>query len=490
MTTARSRLVTIAHRGLVSGFPENTLAAFRQCADAGIDGVEFDLRATADGEIVVLHDETVDRTTDGSGAIREISWAEARRLDAGCHAGERFRGETIPRLDEVLTLLAGRSTLLVLDLKAGADLDVRQIAAAVHKAGVAATTVIGANTIEELRAVGALGGQIRRLGFVPTPAAIDDYIDAGADIIRLMAEWVIDGGRPTPEAAAWVRRCHDRQTPVWCVVHDVDGRTLDLLSHLGVAGIITDAADDISLPAILLDPLARLGRALVFGHRGATASAIENTEDALRAALASRADGVEVDVRLTRDRVAVLAHDPDLRRVAGVEASIAARTCAELQADFPALLRLDDALEVLRHRPVVLDVKVRSTPDLEVVFGAAARHGHPGLMVTVYNEVMTDAAAAFCPNRPRVGLLDDEAAVRHFIETGGEWLRLWGTRDLTAADLATVRRRGPRVLIVAGHGGYPATQGRDVIDGIMALRPDAVFLDDPAAAYGRSGSCA
>ena len=488
MTAPRSRLVTIAHRGLVSGFPENTLAAFRQCADAGIDGVEFDLRATADGEIVVLHDETVDRTTDGSGAVHEMSWAAARRLDAGRRAGARFRGETIPCLDEVLTLFAGTSMLLVLDLKAGADLDFRQVVAAVHKAGVAATTVIGANTIDELRAIGAPGAQVRRLGFVPTPAAIDDYIDAGADIIRLMADWVIDDGRPTPEAATWVRRCRDRQTPVWCVIHDVDGGTLDLLSGLGIAGIITDAADDISPPAILRDPLARLVRPLVFGHRGATASAVENTEAALRAALASGADGVEVDVRLTRDRVAVLAHDPDLRRVAGVEASIATRTFAELQAVFPALLRLDNALEVLRRHPVVLDVKVRSTPDLEIVYGTAARHGHPALMVTVYNEAMTDAAAAFCPNRPRVGLLDDDAAVRHFIETGGEWLRLWGTPALTAADLATVRRRGPRVLIVAGHGDYPATQGLDVIDEIMALRPDAIFLDDPAIAYGRSGS--
>ena len=245
MTAARSRLLTIAHRGLVSGFPENTLAAFRQCAAVGVDGVEFDLRTTADGEIVVLHDETVDRTTDGGGAIRGMSWAAARRLDAGRHAGERFRDQTIPRLDEVLALLAGTSMLLVLDLKAGAGLDIRRITAAVDRAGVASTTVIGANTIDELRTIGALGSKIRRLGFVPAPALIDDYIDAGADIIRLMAEWIIDDdGRPTPEAAAWVRRCRDRDTPIWCVIHDVGGETLDLLSDLGIAGIITDRADD------------------------------------------------------------------------------------------------------------------------------------------------------------------------------------------------------------------------------------------------------
>jgi glycerophosphoryl diester phosphodiesterase len=64
--------------------------------------VELDLRRTADGRVVVMHDDTVDRTTDGAGAVADLALAELRRLDAGSHAGEAFAGERIPTLEEVL----------------------------------------------------------------------------------------------------------------------------------------------------------------------------------------------------------------------------------------------------------------------------------------------------------------------------------------------------------------------------------------------------
>jgi glycerophosphoryl diester phosphodiesterase len=100
--------VAIAHRGGSggSGMPEGTLAAFQASIDAGADWLEFDVRRTADGVLVVLHDATVDRTTDGTGAIADLTLAQVRALDAG-------GGATTPTLEEVVDLAvkAGRPIL-------------------------------------------------------------------------------------------------------------------------------------------------------------------------------------------------------------------------------------------------------------------------------------------------------------------------------------------------------------------------------------------
>jgi glycerophosphoryl diester phosphodiesterase len=94
----------VAHRGAATVAPENTMAAFRAARDLGADGIELDVHATADGELVVLHDFTVDRTTDGTGRIFELPMAEVGRLDAGSWFGTAFAGEPVPRLSEVLAL--------------------------------------------------------------------------------------------------------------------------------------------------------------------------------------------------------------------------------------------------------------------------------------------------------------------------------------------------------------------------------------------------
>src|ERR687893_2126561 len=95
----------VAHRGLSARFPENTLAAFRTALEAGAGGLELDVRVTRDGHPVVMHDATVDRTTDGSGAVAGMTLAEVRRLDAG----QSDAGEPVPTLREVLTEFPGVS---------------------------------------------------------------------------------------------------------------------------------------------------------------------------------------------------------------------------------------------------------------------------------------------------------------------------------------------------------------------------------------------
>ena len=105
----------IGHRGAAGHAPENTLAALELAIEYGVDMVEFDVRRSADGALVLLHDDSVDRTTNGEGSIEELSRSVLRELDAG-------GGERIPLLEEALACLSGRAGVMI-------ELKVRGIAA-------------------------------------------------------------------------------------------------------------------------------------------------------------------------------------------------------------------------------------------------------------------------------------------------------------------------------------------------------------------------
>ena len=91
-----------AHRGNAAYFPENTMASFRSAAELKPDMIETDVHMTRDGELILMHDHTVDRTTNGTGLIREKTLAEMRALDAGSWKDETFRGEKVPTFREFL----------------------------------------------------------------------------------------------------------------------------------------------------------------------------------------------------------------------------------------------------------------------------------------------------------------------------------------------------------------------------------------------------
>lgn len=100
-----------AHRGYSEVYPENTLRAIDEAFAVGADRVETDLSLTADGVVVLMHDRTVDRTTDGSGRVASFTLEELRELDAGRWKHERFAGEGVPTLEEALRLAEGRGEL-------------------------------------------------------------------------------------------------------------------------------------------------------------------------------------------------------------------------------------------------------------------------------------------------------------------------------------------------------------------------------------------
>ncbi|QRG68268.1 glycerophosphodiester phosphodiesterase [Brevibacillus choshinensis] len=107
------RVDTIAHRGASGYAPENTMAAFRKAVKMKADYIEIDVQATKDGKLVVIHDNTVDRTTDGTGKVSSFTLDEIRQLDAGSFFGPDFAGERIPTFDEVLDEFRGKTGILI-----------------------------------------------------------------------------------------------------------------------------------------------------------------------------------------------------------------------------------------------------------------------------------------------------------------------------------------------------------------------------------------
>jgi len=105
--------VCVAHRGGLALAPENTLAAFANAIKLGCNWAELDVRASKEGALVVIHDGTVDRTTNGTGTVAELSLRQLKKLDAGAKFSRKFAGQRIPTLEQVLRAVRGKLNMLV-----------------------------------------------------------------------------------------------------------------------------------------------------------------------------------------------------------------------------------------------------------------------------------------------------------------------------------------------------------------------------------------
>jgi len=225
--TSRS-VVFVAHRGgIVPGYPENTLLAYHQAIAFGVHAIEIDLRGTKDGEVVIMHDEAVDRTTDGSGKVSELTLAELRTLDAG-------GGERIPTYEEVLQLVAGTGVTLLLDIKQSRVLDKEKVVRLTENHNAVLNVIVGARSLEDLRSFRVLNPNLRTLGFVPSVNDIESFVDAGVDIVRLWPKWIYAEND-------LVNKVHDLGRPVWTTAGDAQRDELGNLVKLGVNGILSDS---------------------------------------------------------------------------------------------------------------------------------------------------------------------------------------------------------------------------------------------------------
>ena len=114
---SRENIMIVGHRGIRNLYPENTLVSFRAALELRLDLIEFDVHFTKDKTLVVCHDGTIDRTTNGTGRIRDMTLQELQSYDAGIVMGEQFAGEYIPTLEEVLELMANADYEVLLNVE-------------------------------------------------------------------------------------------------------------------------------------------------------------------------------------------------------------------------------------------------------------------------------------------------------------------------------------------------------------------------------------
>ncbi|MBN4056457.1 MAG: hypothetical protein COA82_11185 [Alkaliphilus sp.] len=114
-----NKSLILAHRGASAYAPENTTIAFTKAIEMGADGFELDIHLSKDGNLIVIHDESVNRTTNGSGFIKDLTLGEIKKLDAGSWFDSQFSDEKVPTLDEVLTLIKDTQLLINIEIKNG-----------------------------------------------------------------------------------------------------------------------------------------------------------------------------------------------------------------------------------------------------------------------------------------------------------------------------------------------------------------------------------
>ena len=234
---AEPQPLIVAHRGLLRHAPENTLANFRACLELRI-GFEFDVERSKDGQLICIHDSTVDRTTNGTGNVSELTLAQIRELDAGSWFDPKFAGEKVPTVDEVLKLIAEyrqHNVLIAVDLKAeNVGQDVVRLAKK-HKV-LHRLLFIGRTIIEP-----KLREQIKSASAKAHTAAVANNADEFSNALAAPnADWVYVRFLPTKEQIEAVHRAKKR---AFIAGSTVSGNVPDNWKHaalVGMDGILTD----------------------------------------------------------------------------------------------------------------------------------------------------------------------------------------------------------------------------------------------------------
>ncbi len=235
--TSRPHPLVVAHRGASRAAPENTLAAFREALDRGADAVELDVQRTSDGHLIILHDATLERTTDGRGPVALYSLAALKKLDAGRWFNERFTGERLPTLEEAAAAIDKRAGLFV-EIKQGPVFDDKieaAVARVIEERGLLESCEVSSFDHSSVRRMKTL------LPAVPGGILYDAMLIDPFSAARLAQADALHPGWPmvTPDL---VTEAHRRglAVAVW-TVNDEDA--IAQLADIGVDAIVTDVPD-------------------------------------------------------------------------------------------------------------------------------------------------------------------------------------------------------------------------------------------------------
>ena len=239
--------MNIAHRGFSAVYPENTLLSFNKALELGVTHLELDLQLTHDGQLVVLHDRTVDRTTNGSGEASDLTLGEIKELDAGIWRGEEFAGNRVPTYKEVIQDLDAPATL-VTELKFAGNDGIRKVIEEIDACGAADRVVISSFDLDKLPIVRQLAPNLHTTALLKTDAStvqekVRTVLDLGVDTI---------GPRCSDTTRELVEVAHEAglQVRAWGLGRD-QGEEMTRLIELGVDGMTTDCPD--ILQKILID---------------------------------------------------------------------------------------------------------------------------------------------------------------------------------------------------------------------------------------------
>src|SRR5258706_10125087 len=229
-------MLVIAHRGASGNAPENSLAAFRKAIALGATFIETDLQLSRDARFVAIHDATVNRTTNGQGAVHDMTLADLRKLDAGSWFGSEFAGERIPTLEEILEFSKKNDVVFYLEIKPGAAWGGEHaLIGALRESGEIPRAVVisfdpamvlSLGKIEATLMTGLLyDGQIEN--------PLDKAVEIGARQLAVRGDLV------TPALIAQAKK-KDLQVVCWTVNHPAHMR---MLAAAGVDGIMSDYPD-------------------------------------------------------------------------------------------------------------------------------------------------------------------------------------------------------------------------------------------------------
>ena len=227
----------ICHRGTLSEAPENTLPALEYAIAQQCDIIEVDVRVTRDDRAILLHDPTLDRTTNGSGPVAALTYEQVRRLDAGSSHAAQFVGTLIPSLEEIVERARGRARLL-LDLKVA---DVNSIVQEIRRLNYIESTIFNVPTLNAAKDIrkhypaSIVSVSLFSLALVPglIPELAEDHPGIILSVTR--RDW-------TPLAADLARR-HNLEVFIRLPGNSIDATSLEKVLALGPTAIQTDRPD-------------------------------------------------------------------------------------------------------------------------------------------------------------------------------------------------------------------------------------------------------
>jgi len=310
----------MVHRGVMSGAPENTLAAFKLAVDMGFEWIEVDVRLTKDGHHVVFHDGDLDGKTDGTGPVKEHTLEEIKLLDAGARFAPRFEGQRVPTFAETLAFSKDKINIYV-DSK---DVDAGKLVREIQDAGMEKQVVVFGDY--------SLLKRVRKLSdsAVAIMPDFDDRPDLDFWIKNFSPAAIeVEFDLLTPEL---VLKAHEAGV---LIQSDSLGEADNPASwrkaiEMGVDWIQTDHGEGV-VAAAAAYTLPSPRPVTIVAHRGMNRLAPENTLAAFEKAIELGLDYIEVDVRTSSDGRFIASHDSRLERTTNGSGPVQSHTLAELK---------------------------------------------------------------------------------------------------------------------------------------------------------------